>query len=284
MAEGSATRALHYFMMDWDMEFLKSPKRMRTGIKIEPKEENSSKEDNDDGGKNSREGYLSPGEGGKPDFDPSPEEERAYYQGADLSEVSKDEEAETICSDETVPDEDDWPTFEAHQMHVEATKAQMKDLAETCGTHPWAVRPDARSRSHNLTKEELARLALEQTIAREAGLKWQDRGPQHGVPNWSPGDPPVVKNWRGNPWREGKYGGKVRYARRGGKRREYYAELNRLGFLKPTRHGAVRVNETQATTDETVRAWPAKKEEPPGAWPAKLSGVTDEENWATHGV
>ena len=54
-----------------------------------------------------------------------------------------------------------------------------------------------------------------------------------------------MPNWRGQPYRKGHYGGKVRYSKRGGANKEYYDRLNKAGLLKPTRWGAVRVHKKE---------------------------------------
>ena len=51
----------------------------------------------------------------------------------------------------------------------------------------------------------------------------------------------TVPFWRGQPFRNGNYGGKKRFAKRGGKNQEYYSKLNKLGYLQPTAKGAVRL-------------------------------------------
>ena len=81
---------------------------------------------------------------------------------------------------------------------------------------------------------------MEEEASRKAGVKWQDRGPRQDEAYYKTGVP-STPNWRGQAWRTGSYGGKERYAKRGGKNAEYYARLNKAGLLKPTRNGAVRV-------------------------------------------
>ena len=92
------------------------------------------------------------------------------------------------------------------------------------------MKPHTAGRSSNLTDGELNRLRTEQGLAHLSGLTWQERGPVAT---------PEVTYWRGQHLRSGQQGGKVRYAKRGGKRREVYAELARKGMLKPTPGGTV---------------------------------------------
>ena len=114
-------------------------------------------------------------------------------------------------------------------------------LAEDCGSqHPWAVRPNAKTRSFDLTEKELQRLKFEEEVAHNAKIPWQDRGPRQDASYASTGRP-STPCWRGQAWRTGAYGGKERYAKRSGKNQAYYDRLNKAGLLKPTRHGAVRV-------------------------------------------
>ena len=76
-----------------------------------------------------------------------------------------------------------------------------------------AVRPLSRGRSQ-LSQEERRRLQLEQVEAKFKGKRWQERGPLDT-------DTPF---WRGQARRSGAYGGQQRFANRGGKRKEYFAE------------------------------------------------------------
>ena len=66
----------------------------------------------------------------------------------------------------------------------------------------------------------------EQGIATMSGIKWSDRGPL--------GDGRTAF-WRGQPLRMGTQGGKVRYAKRGGKQQEKYRLLAQQGLLRPTK-------------------------------------------------
>ena len=113
-------------------------------------------------------------------------------------------------------------------------------LTEDCQGHPWAVRPNARTRSYDLTDREQMRLKMEEEASRKAGAPWQERGPRQDESYKETGKP-STPCWRGQSWRTGSYGGKERYAKRGGKNQAYYDRLNKAGLLKPTRHGAVRV-------------------------------------------
>ena len=112
-----------------------------------------------------------------------------------------------------------------------ASSSSLGDL-EYDTTH---VRPMTHGKSSNLTGEELAQLREERQAAAELGVDWRDRGPT---------DAPF---WRGQSYRQGHCGGSKGYRNRGGKWREYYAELNRKGCLMPSKGGAKRVGEGEAT-------------------------------------
>ena len=116
----------------------------------------------------------------------------------------------------------------------------MQRLTEDCAGHPWAVRPNAKTRSFDLTEHEKMRLKMEEEASRHAQIPWQERGPRQDESYKETGKP-STPCWRGQSWRTGSYGGKERYAKRGGKHQAYYDRLNKAGLLKPTRHGAVRV-------------------------------------------
>ncbi len=64
----------------------------------------------------------------------------------------------------------------------------------------------------------------EQALAEYGKLKWQRRGPVSPAE----GGP---RNWRGQSWREGSGGGTPRWGNRGGRNKEYYAQLAREGKL-----------------------------------------------------
>ena len=87
--------------------------------------------------------------------------------------------------------------------------------------HPWEVASTTRGRSSGLTEAEQYNLKEEERCARLCGVPWSERGPTAGEAPY----------WRGQGWRSGRDGGKVRYATRGGKHREYYAELAKAGRL-----------------------------------------------------
>ena len=92
--------------------------------------------------------------------------------------------------------------------------------ASASSGHPWEVASATRGRSRGLSEEERQTLKEEERVAQRCGVPWQDRGPAGEAPYW-----------RGQGWRCGRDGGKERYANRGGKHREYYAELARSGRL-----------------------------------------------------
>ena len=117
-------------------------------------------------------------------------------------------------------------------------------MTQELGEHPWAVRGNRRHKSTDLTEMEQSRLKTEEIAARNAGMTWKDRGPveKNDVTDEKT---PVVPFWRGNPWRSGDYGGKKRFAKRGGHYKEYYSKLNKQGLLIPGRHGARRITKEE---------------------------------------
>ena len=97
------------------------------------------------------------------------------------------------------------------------------DVEHRTGEHqPWSVRASHRGKSTDLSPEELNAVRAEQRSAEMCGMKWHERGPR------GDGRPEC---WRGQTLRKGADGGKVRYANRGGKNKEYYAQLARNGKL-----------------------------------------------------
>ena len=139
---------------------------------------------------------------------------------------------------------------ELEEAGIKREVEEMEAMREVSGEHPWAVRKKQRGRATDLSGEELRRLRSEQAAAATANLPWEERGPSQDYSEYVTGASgsssssagPSVPFWRGNPWREGAYGGKKRFAKRGGQHQEYYARLNRAGMLKPTSSGAVRVD------------------------------------------
>ena len=146
----------------------------------------------------------------------------------------------------------------------------MRRMTAEVGDHPWAVRKHQRSKSTDLTESELKRLRHESASAKKSKIPWEERGPTQdytsmmgsaagsssGAAASSSGGAssssaaasawePSVPYWRGQPFRTGAYGGKMRFAKRGGQNKEYYARLNRAGLLKPTAKGAVRVTKPE---------------------------------------
>ena len=103
---------------------------------------------------------------------------------------------------------------------------------------PPPVQPKSKGRSKGLSRDELSILRTEQVDAVLAETPWRERGPED------------AEFWRGQRWRKGYFGGQKRYAKRGGTRREHFANLAAAGYLMPTEHGAVRVGKGQAT--ETI--------------------------------
>ena len=92
------------------------------------------------------------------------------------------------------------------------------------GGHEWAVAPEARRRSNNLSQADVLRLRQEAAAAKACGIPWQERGPvgpEDGGPT----------HWRGQQWRSGANNGQARWGNRGGKYREYYATMARMGMV-----------------------------------------------------
>ena len=87
----------------------------------------------------------------------------------------------------------------------------------------------------DLTEDEVLGLRSEQMAASMAGLSWQERGPRAAAGE------DQQPTWRGQRWRKGVCGGKVRYAKRGGQWQQYYKGLNKAGLLKPGKDGATVV-------------------------------------------
>ena len=70
-------------------------------------------------------------------------------------------------------------------------------------------------RRRQVSEEERLELRSESEAAQALQLTWAERGPP-GPPGGGPA------NWRGQHWREGRDGGKSRFANRGGKWRAWY--------------------------------------------------------------
>ena len=97
--------------------------------------------------------------------------------------------------------------------------------ASTSSDRPaWAIASSTCGRIRNLNMEELQILRDEEQEARTGQVPWQEREPRE-VDGHRPAP------WRGQVLREGRDGGLQRYANRGGRRREYYAEPFRSGTL-----------------------------------------------------
>ena len=86
------------------------------------------------------------------------------------------------------------------------------------------VAPCTHGRSYGLNEEEVGALRSEQASAELAGMQWHQRGPL--VPGGVEEGPTF---WRGQVFRQGRDGGPPRWANRGGRYREYYADLARQG-------------------------------------------------------
>ena len=120
------------------------------------------------------------------------------------------------ASQEPSPDEEDT---------ADPDEVATADPDEDVDLSDMRVAPGTHGRSSNLSKRELARLRYEQVMARAADIPWWERGPGRV------GSDRDAPHWRGQPWREGLNGGKSRYAKRGGRFKEHYAEKARLGLV-----------------------------------------------------
>jgi hypothetical protein len=90
--------------------------------------------------------------------------------------------------------------------------------------HNWQVAPSTHGRSYNHSPEELEMLRQEAEVAHRCGVPWQERGP----PGPYEGGP---EYWRGQSHRPGSNGGQSRWGNRGGKHRDYYTAMARIGFV-----------------------------------------------------
>ena len=113
---------------------------------------------------------------------------------------------------------------EAEEATPGASMAQ-EDIADL-----YSKRLDRPGRSFDLSYQERMQLKSEEEAAREAGLRWQERGP----PGPKDGGP---SHWRGQEWRSGANGGAKRWGNRGGRWKEYYTMLARSGKLRQTLPG-----------------------------------------------
>ena len=112
-----------------------------------------------------------------------------------------------------------------HDTESPSPVDMVADAASSSAGRPsWAIAPSTCGRSRNLSTEELQILRREEQLARACEVPWQDRGPPE-VDGHRPA------HWRGQVLREGRDGGLQRYANRGGRWREYYAEPFRSGTL-----------------------------------------------------
>ena len=136
--------------------------------------------------------------------------------------VEKDEE-----SPSGLPTADDPAASSPKPMEMKA----VGDMAasSTGYTRPEPTWSSGRGRSEKITREQLRELRAEQFDAEENAVPWAERGPRGE-------DAPEF--WRGQTLRPGLFGGKMRYANRGGRHREYYAELAKQGRLVPGRKGS----------------------------------------------
>ena len=171
--------------------------------------------------------------------DRAPDEEREQWDadwgsGPDASPI-------------TSPDDSDSPEYDALTSVPVPSTASSSGLAGAStdpapsadlGVGPPGayVRPVvsascASTRRYDLSPAELQALRSEQFDAVANDVGWADRGPR--------GDS-MPAFWRGQGFREGHYGGKKRYAKRGGQYREYFSRLAAEGRLVPGRNGASR--------------------------------------------
>ena len=112
-----------------------------------------------------------------------------------------------------------------HDTEPPSPVDMVADAASSSAGRPsWAIAPSTRGGSGNLSTEELQILRGEEQQARDCEVPWQERGPPE-VDGHRPA------HWRGQVLREGRDGGLQRYANRGGRWREHYAEPFRSGTL-----------------------------------------------------
>ena len=136
-----------------------------------------------------------------------------------VSEITDDEQAPKR-EDEQAPSPSGPPTAD---YHASSSSGEWKYQRPT---PTWS---HGRGRSWKLTTEQRKELRIEQVDAHIHDVPWQERGPRGA-------DAPLF--WRGQPKRSGAYGGKPRYAKRGGKHQGYYARLYKEGRLVPGKDGA----------------------------------------------
>ena len=122
--------------------------------------------------------------------------------------------------------------------------------AEPGEDHPRAARKNTLGKSTDLTESQMKRLRHESINAKEKNIPWEERGPAQDLSKKASyndaaksSSVPEVLKLRGQHFRSGAFGGKSRYAKRGGKYKEYYDKLNKAGLLQPTPKGAVRVHD-----------------------------------------
>ncbi len=107
---------------------------------------------------------------------------------------------------------------EAEEDDDNSDTEQGSDDNEWPHPQPWAVAPNTLGRSKNLTSSEVDRLWREQAFAKQCGVPWAERGPV-GPDEGGP------KFWRGQPFQANTR----KWAKRGGRNKEYYARLAKQG-------------------------------------------------------
>ena len=93
---------------------------------------------------------------------------------------------------------------------------------------------DTPGRRYSLPMETVKVLRAEQEISEHHKVPWKERGPLA----LGDDEPHAQTVWRGQKLRNGKQGGKVRFANSGGTHREYYAMLARTGRIQAHKGGA----------------------------------------------
>lgn len=115
-------------------------------------------------------------------------------------------------------DEEEDQEEEGESLADAVAERRLRDISAASEAQGnWCIRPTKRGRSSDLSAEELGALRAEEHLAHAGGVPWDERGPAVDL------SPPT--HWRGQALRTGVNGGKVRYANRGGRFREWYAEL-----------------------------------------------------------
>ena len=137
-----------------------------------------------------------------------------------VNEVDNAVDNKVEAKDEEAKDEEAQGVAEAAQ----APEAAEEDDGQAPAEEGLRVFPgtNVHGRRRNLSQAELVVLKAEENVARAYGLSWDERGP-------SPPKDGETRFWRGQRYRHGVNGGKPRWSNRGGRHREYYAQLAKEG-------------------------------------------------------